>query len=259
LKEGGEAIVWAMGEPWIVRARTGMDERYPRRFTLLDAVVLLAATAIAFASSRHAASHLWAVLHTIDWGRLNLKDKGFYLETVFFETPSTGRMDTTLGFAMDYAGTAMSGDFGQFPIDSRGQASTVAMDLFTIILALLMLWSNALLILRLCSPWPPHRDLMRQPGVWACGSAVLAMVIVLWLEYLTHLLLSPILISAAVATAWLGLALSRRWRPEVSWIDRAGRAVGVCWLGMFPLYFLWRYGSVGGSRNWIVLLLNRLL
>jgi hypothetical protein len=34
----------------------------------------------------------------------------------------------------------------------------------------------------------------------------------------------------AVAGAWLALAWSRRWRPEPSMVDRLGRLVGVCWL-----------------------------
>ena len=44
----------------------------------------------------------------------------------------------------------------------------------------------------------------------------------------------------AVATVWLVLALSGRWRPEKSWIDRLGRVLGVIWilitiLAAFPL------------------------
>jgi hypothetical protein len=34
----------------------------------------------------------------------------------------------------------------------------------------------------------------------------------------------------AVAGAWLALALGGRWRPEPSWIDRLGRAVGWLWI-----------------------------
>lgn len=41
-----------------------------------------------------------------------------------------------------------------------------------------------------------------------------------------------------VAGAWLALALGRRRRPEPSWIDRAGRAAGVYWLLMIPWYRL---------------------
>lgn len=33
-----------------------------------------------------------------------------------------------------------------------------------------------------------------------------------------------------VAVVWLLLALSGRWRPEKSWIDRLGRLLGVVWI-----------------------------
>ena len=54
----------------------------------------------------------------------------------------------------------------------------------------------------------------------------------------------------AVAAAWLGLALSRRWRPEPGWIDRVGRLIGVLWL--LTLYFDWEY------VRWVTILINRL-
>ncbi len=44
------------------------------------------------------------------------------------------------------------------------------------------------------------------------------------------LLLFPALVVPAILGAWLTLALGRRWRPEPSWIDRLGRALAVCWL-----------------------------
>ena len=36
--------------------------------------------------------------------------------------------------------------------------------------------------------------------------------------------------------AWLTLAIGRRWRPEPSWVNRWGRAIGVFWLLMIPQY-----------------------
>jgi hypothetical protein len=41
---------------------------------------------------------------------------------------------------------------------------------------------------------------------------------------------------------WVALAVSRKWQTERSWIDRAGRLVGVLWLGTIPVYltgFVW--------------------
>ncbi|MFO0955968.1 MAG: hypothetical protein U0800_00720 [Isosphaeraceae bacterium] len=41
-----------------------------------------------------------------------------------------------------------------------------------------------------------------------------------------------------VAAVWLVLALSGRWRPEPSWIDRLGRLVGAAWIACAIAYSL---------------------
>jgi hypothetical protein len=41
-----------------------------------------------------------------------------------------------------------------------------------------------------------------------------------------------------VAGAWLTLRLARAWRPEPTWVDRAGRALGVFWLVAALHFFL---------------------
>ncbi len=42
-----------------------------------------------------------------------------------------------------------------------------------------------------------------------------------------------------VAGAWLSLILAGAWRPELTWVDRAGRAVGVYWIfAAFYFFFL---------------------
>jgi hypothetical protein len=39
----------------------------------------------------------------------------------------------------------------------------------------------------------------------------------------------------AVAASWLVLIVGRRWRPEPSWIDRCGRAAGAYWIMLVPI------------------------
>ncbi len=39
-------------------------------------------------------------------------------------------------------------------------------------------------------------------------------------------------IAPAVAVAWMVLAVSGRWRPNAGWIDRLGRFIGLTWLGI---------------------------
>jgi hypothetical protein len=38
--------------------------------------------------------------------------------------------------------------------------------------------------------------------------------------------------SKAIAAAWLILALSGRWRPERTWIDRLGCLIGLAWIAL---------------------------
>jgi uncharacterized paraquat-inducible protein A len=100
----------------------------------------------------------------------------------------------------------------------------------------LFAYTFTLLALRLLSPRPPVADLVRQPGLWASGGVVLGAASMLTLHYF-----QPVIFPASVALAWLGLALSGRWRAERSWIDRSGRIVGACWLALLPpcAYFAW--------------------
>ena len=44
----------------------------------------------------------------------------------------------------------------------------------------------------------------------------------------------PVIVPATVLVAWLALGLARKWQSEPSWIDRAGRLMGVLWLATIP-------------------------
>jgi hypothetical protein len=50
------------------------------------------------------------------------------------------------------------------------------------------------------------------------------------------------IVGAAVLGAWSALATSRRWRTDPTWIDRLGRTLGLIWIGMLILYL---YGYTG--------------
>ena len=115
----------------------------------------------------------------------------------------------------------------------------------------------ALIPLRLRHPRPRRPG--RLPGMLACCAVALAMAFILaeqamsWLKpatgpalvephyrtiNLVFNLLRLDLYSPAVAGGWLALALSGRWRPVRDWLDRAGRALGVCWI-VSPLIVSW--------------------
>jgi hypothetical protein len=119
----------------------------------------------------------------------------------------------------------------------------------------LLAWTLAFIPLRLRQPRPSLRRLMVQPGMAACCAVaiVTAMDAISWTIYGMQLEprhvrdmlarywrgASPDL-GPAVALTWLGLVLSRRWRPEPGWLDRFGRVIGVLWL--LTLLCDWRFG-----------------
>jgi len=138
-------------------------------------------------------------------------------------------------------------------------------------------WGIALLILhRVRSPGSPSWR-ARRPGAVACLASTMMLGLVLASEALRpsrnkpHILIGPSAEARVVASfpphddstgwrenidpflntalrmprlagfvvsgAWIALALARRWRPERSWVDRLGRAIGVFWIAA-ALHFL---------------------
>jgi hypothetical protein len=108
---------------------------------------------------------------------------------------------------------------------------------------LLLSFPIALLLMRARAPRPPARRVFRQPGTVAC-LAVLVTFFTHSLSYVARTWLgtffnAPITFGVevfviqtlytghSVALVWAVMALTRTWRPEASWIDRAGRAYGV--------------------------------
>jgi hypothetical protein len=121
----------------------------------------------------------------------------------------------------------------------------------------------ALLLLRFRQPRPPMAFCLRQPGTVSCVVAAIMLIVELGNYFLNfsvrfgdffHLLnfcsgyarssrrLSDLTLSGAlgfsvgaapglaVAGAYLALWSAGLWRPESSWIDRAGRVVGWFWI-----------------------------
>jgi hypothetical protein len=105
----------------------------------------------------------------------------------------------------------------------------------------------ALVLLRFLGPRPGLRQIARQPGAAACWAAsvtvlaryAMAAISIPFAPQGARMLLygavigSSYLPGPAVGAVWLNLVLGRRWRPDPSWIDRAGRVVGVFWMVYF--------------------------
>src|SRR4051812_7405445 len=124
---------------------------------------------------------------------------------------------------------------------------------------LLAMWTVAILGLRFRQPRPPISEFGYLPGVTACGSAVFVLACE-FLRYLANAFAMakgtpwhhPFFIEGSfgadfyrfgiadgpfhypIAVAWGVHLLSRQWRPERTWIDRTGRAIGFLWL-ILPL------------------------
>jgi hypothetical protein len=122
---------------------------------------------------------------------------------------------------------------------------------------LIAAWTVALPALWICQPRPRFRRLGLQPGIAACTAATSALGISalyriaevaasavsqgqpisfgdmgIWALICLDLIQKPSGVGIAVAAVWSWLILGRRWRPQPTWIDRLGRALGVYWLMM---------------------------
>ncbi len=122
----------------------------------------------------------------------------------------------------------------------------------------------------LCSfytpPAPPFREPTRPAtGLFACLAAWLLLLVggstgflrrqsqlrpppgggLFFSDYFPYLLqpFERAEVGFAVAASWLVLIVGRRWRPEPSWIDRCGRAVGAYWIMLVPIV------RIGGNLN----------
>jgi hypothetical protein len=192
-----------------------MSEVKSRQFSILDALILIAATAAGFA--------WWRILEPFG--------------------PFHGSLAE-----VSLAGSLRSRLY---------RAAWGLLDLYPVMVP----WTFGWLLLRLRSPRPGLRRIARQPG-FAAECAVLAALAVQvgelarWriagcgLRHFTILTLrgqsliemldnglrldeTIKQIASAVGSLWGLMFLGRVLRPERSWIDRGGRALGVLWLVMY--------------------------
>jgi hypothetical protein len=149
-----------------------------------------------------------------------------------------------------------SGDTSRWNLSYLWLASKEAARLVS---PLLLAWSAAIVVSRLRSPRPRRRRLWCQPGFLACLATLFVYgwrsigFVVFLIPYLVAVAGKPapvdtgalatelaVLFSyrvsaradagGAVALAWLVVAAGGRWLPEPTWVDRAGRVLGVAWL-----------------------------
>jgi hypothetical protein len=126
------------------------------------------------------------------------------------------------------------------------------------------MWSLAVFGIAVRDRSRGRRRKPREAGVVACCAAVVALTITTLIAstfYTLHVLeefraiprifsharnshaMPPFanapmeeIVGAAVLGAWSAMAASGRWRARPSWIDRAGRFLGMIWIGLFLIY-----------------------
>jgi hypothetical protein len=117
-------------------------------------------------------------------------------------------------------------------------------------------WNGAFLITRLRGPRPRWRRLVFQPGFVAAVVAlsILAAESLLLFgsatidgqfgrsspQFIALFVANGVVLVThhagwAVAVSWCTLAFAGRWRPEPSWVDRWGRALGCTWIILAPM------------------------
>jgi hypothetical protein len=185
--------------------------RQPRRFTLADAMALVAAVALGLALSR-----VWTRLaeeRLMSYSRL-LADTG----PLLWLTPFTFRAVQYWPVVAALSPTLLAlrtrrprpGRHRLFapPGAIACAAATIAIALESLLNALAILWNSFYSV---------------------------ASINVLNLTMATVGALSSTTVGIAVAAAWGATALAGRWRPERTWIDRVGRVVGFLWLALIPI------------------------
>jgi len=186
-----------------------MRPREVRRFTIADAMVLVSASAVSTLLLR---SYM----------------PGFALQ-------------------LGYLGSSVSGPWGPWHVYAwlHGPGSCLVVPL-----------TAAVIVARLGRPRPRWSRLACQPGFVACLAVTASLAPgLLWYATIRHRpgfrqpgafeqtwSIVTHWTDTAVLGAWLALALARRCRAEASWVDRAGRALGVYWvlllLALFALQWL---------------------
>ncbi len=181
-----------------------------RKFNLADAMILLAGLALTLSMGSHELVSLAGSLGSLG------REAGAHRADLLANWPSFWRA---------------TGD--------HLRVSVYYGSLFATLLLLGMI--PVFLVVRLRRPRPRWRALIRLPGT----VAVLAMnfglfwvtgwLVVLLPEAMAYIDFATTAVAGTVATAWVVLALSRRWALEPGWVDRVCQLLGATAIGIAML------------------------
>jgi hypothetical protein len=193
----------------------------PRRLTLADAMLLVAATAVGIGSTRHvwkSWGYPWFWQLNLGWGAGPVFARFLTVSALCLPGLAAGtaavlavrlrRPRPPLRLvALQPGAAACAAALVVVALETLGEAASM----------LYFEWSRGYL-----------------------GSTLGAAGVLGWWH--VHVLIwVPYPVSYAILAAWATLAFSRRCRPEPSAIDRAGRFLGACWVALALLFWLNRH------------------
>jgi hypothetical protein len=180
-----------------------VDSTAPRRFNLGDAMILVPTLAVSI-----------ILLNSTDW---------------FARMPNTAAI--ACEEALELCHLRPWRDPRPRSVVLKGFGFRMASEFSYLTSCLLLPLIPCLLVLRLRRPRPPLWQVIRQPGFGVCATLILGTLLVVDLHYLFRLDLGPtaLFLTSSLIMLWIVLSLPP-WRPETSWVDRAGRTAGVGWI-----------------------------
>jgi hypothetical protein len=185
-----------------------MNPTIARKFTLIDAMVLIAATAVALLSVRH---HLRSDdLRLPMPGAWSTHPLAFIL---YCETVITISTPFVIAFAVALVVLSLRNPRPRIRRVFRHPGVTACIAICCVsIFTLLSCW-----VLPICCVYPVSGQR------FSIASFSSALIDVCSVQL-------PMMIGGAVGSVWIILWLGRAWRTEPSWMDRTGKAVGVAGL-----------------------------
>jgi hypothetical protein len=191
--------------------------RETRPFTLVDAMALVLAVALATAEARHRFSDV-RFLWGDDWSCVNM---GFVMETVY-RLDLVGRAVIVPYLTALTVVLIVLCFFGARSALRRSHRQPGVVALVAAVVGII-----AAVIIR-AGPTLRH---FRQPYAQLPFEHTL-LILWGWCGRLAGL---------CVVACWVTLALGGRWRPERNWIGRVGRFVGVLWVASLPLWIAYSW------------------
>jgi hypothetical protein len=190
-----------------------MRSSTPRRFTVLDAMVLISATGISLLPIRHFYWEGWQATEQI-------RQCSFW-ELAWFINETLAPLALALGFALGLLRLRNPRPRLRRLARQPGTAALLCINIYTL-LELFITMEYVYFdqhVRSSLAPYPLSEMLLDQ------------------LQPLTVRLTCRL--GTVVGAAWIVLWLGRSWRAEPSWIDRAARAMGIYWLLSMAM-FGWR-------------------